>query len=79
MTIIAYNPMTEERIFFPSKATCARHFKLAINSLNKYLEYGVPTLELADENNKHKIELVMDKMKGFDLFAKEEWDDKLIS
>lgn len=75
MTIIAYNPMTEKELHFESKAVCARYFKLAINSLNKYLVSGIPTMELADENNKHKIELVVDKMKGFELFTKEDWEN----
>lgn len=76
MTIIAYNPTTEEEIYFPSKVTCARHFGIHINSLKRYLAKCVPTIELADENNKHKIELVMDKMKGFELFTKEDWEGK---
>ena len=44
--VVAYNPMTEEELQFSCKAECAKHFGLKANTVIRWLDNGMPVIEL---------------------------------
>ena len=72
--VVAYNPMTEEELHFSCKAQCAKYFGLKANTVIRWLDNGMPIIELLREQDNKQVAIEkQDKLKGFELFTINEW------
>ena len=72
--VVAYNPMTEEELHFSCKAQCAKYFGLKANTVIRWLDNGMPVIELLREQDNKQVAIEkQDKLKGFELFTINEW------
>ena len=44
--VVAYNPTTEEELYFSCKAQCAKYFGLKTNTVLGWFTFGMPVIEL---------------------------------
>ena len=74
--IIAYNPITEEELHFSCKAQCAKYFGLKANTVIRWIDNGMPVIELLTDlvRNQEKNKK-QSKLNGFELFTIKEWLD----
>lgn len=70
---IAYNAKTEEQINFKTLPKLASYFNLGASTVRRWVLYGMPIIELADEQDKPKLIESQSKLKGFEIFSEEEW------
>ena len=74
--VVAYNPMTEEELQFSCKAECAKHFGLKANTVIRWLDNGMPVIELLTGLDRNQVEIEkQSKLNGFELFTIKEWLD----
>ena len=72
--VVAYNPVTEEELHFSCKAQCAKYFGLKANTVIRWLDNGMPVIELLREQDNKQVAIEkQDKLKGFELFTINEW------
>lgn len=72
--VVAYNPTTEEELHFSCKAQCAKHFGLKANTVIRWLDNGMPVIELLTDLDRNKVEIEkQSKLNGFELFTIKEW------
>ena len=74
--VVAYNPTTEEGLHFSCKAQCAKYFELKANTVIRWLDNGMPVIELLTDPDRNKVEIEkQSKLNGFELFTIKEWLD----
>ena len=74
--VVAYNPTTEEELHFSCKAKCAKYFELKANTVIRWLDNGMPVIELLTDPDRNKVEIEkQSKLNGFELFTIKEWLD----
>ena len=74
--VVAYNPMTEEELHFSCKTQCAKFFGLIPNTVIRWLDNGMPVIELLTDLDRNKVEIEkQSKLNGFELFTIKEWLD----
>ena len=74
--VVAYNPMTEEELHFSGKAQCANYFGLTANTVIRWLDNGMPVIELLVDLDRNRVEIEkQSKLNGFELFTIKEWLD----
>ena len=74
--IVAYNPITEEELHFSCKAQCAKYFGLKANTVIRWLDNGMPVIELLTGLDRNQVEIKkQSKLNGFELFTIKEWLD----
>ena len=74
--VVAYNPMTEEELHFSCKAQCANYFGLKANTVIRWLDNGMPVIELLIDLARNLVEFEkQSKLNGFELFTIKEWLD----
>ena len=72
--VVAYNPMTEEELHFSCKTQCANYFGLKANTVIRWLDNGMPVVELLTDLDRNKVEIEkQSKLNGFELFTINEW------
>ena len=72
--IVAYNPITEEELHFSCKAQCAKYFGLKANTVIRWLDNGMPVVELLAGQDRNQVEIEkQSKLNGFELFTINEW------
>jgi transposase len=70
--VVAYNPTTEKELHFSCKAQCAKYFGLKANTVIRWLDNGMPVIELLTD----QVEIEkQSKLNGFELFTIKEWLD----
>ena len=69
MNYIAYNPMTEEKIEFKTLPKVASYFGIGESTLRRWVLYGMPIAELAEEQDKPRLEA------GFEIYKGTEWSE----
>ena len=74
MNYIAYNPMTEEKIEFKTLPMVASYFGIGESTLRRWVLYGMPIAELAEEQDKPRLEAIQSKLKGFEIYKGTEWE-----
>ena len=75
MNYIAYNPMTEEKIEFKTLPKVASYFGIGESTLRRWVLYGMPIVELAEEQDKPRLEAIQSKLKGFEIYKGTEWSE----
>ena len=55
--VVAYNPTTEEELHFSCKAQCAKYFDLKANTVIRWLDNGMPVIELLTDLDRNKVEI----------------------
>lgn len=72
--VVAYNPTTEEELHFSCKAQCAKYFGLKTNTVIRWLDNGMPVIELLTDVDRNQVEIEkQSKLNGFELFTINEW------
>ena len=72
--VVAYNPTTEEEIHFSCKVQCAKYFGLKPNTVIRWLDNGMPVIELITDPDRNQAEIEkQSKLNGFELFTMNEW------
>ena len=72
--VVAYNPTTGEELHFSSKAQCAKYFGLKANTVIRWLDNGMPVIELLIDLDRNQVEIEkQSKLNGFELFTIKEW------
>ncbi len=72
--VVAYNPMTEEELHFSCKTQCANYFGLKANTVIRWLDNGMPVIELLIDLDRNQVEIEkQSKLNGFELFTINEW------
>ena len=72
--VVAYNPTTEEELHFSCKAQCAEYFGLKANTVIRWLDNGMPVIELLTDLDRNQVEIEkQSKLNGFELFTINEW------
>lgn len=70
---IAYNAKTEEQINFKTLPKLASYFNIGVSTVRRWVLYGMPIIELSDEQDKPKLIEIQSRLKGFEIFSEEEW------
>ena len=74
--VVAYNPTTEEELYFSCKAQCAKYFELKTNTVLGWFTFGRPVIELLVDLDRNQVEIEkQSKLNGFELFTIKEWLD----
>ena len=55
--VVAYNPTTEEELHFSCKAQCAKYFGLKANTVIRWLDNGMPVIELLTDLDRNQVEI----------------------
>ena len=72
--VVAYNPTTEEELHFSCKVQCAEYFGLKANTVIRWLDNGMPVIELLTDLGRNQVEIEkQSKLNGFELFTINEW------
>lgn len=65
---------SEEELHFSCKAQCAKYFGLKPNTVIRWLDNGMPVIELLTDIDRNQVEIEkQSKLNGFELFTINEW------
>lgn len=75
--MVAYNPMTEERLDFKNQKELALHFGISPKTISSWITKGRPIIDLM-EDERGIIDITkatQEPLHGFEIYTEKEWQE----
>lgn len=75
--MVAYNPMTEERLDFKNQKELALHFGISPKTISYWITKGRPIIDLM-EDERGIIDITratQEPLRGFEIYTEKEWQE----